>query len=580
MKLFFKVVSKSICLVLFAVFSLLTGRCWGAAEHSRSRFVTLNLSATDTGAGMTPDGEMSFSGNNLNWSPPEPYSEVKANWDLASYGGTPEDGVKYIYAKYKDTVDNWSMVEISKSVILDTKTPNTSAAPIGGAYSQEQTVVLGADEEAAIYFTADGTAPTLASPIYAQPISVSTTTVLQFFAVDPAGNMEEVKREEYIIDLTPPVVNSMSPTPNEEGVFPNAGIYVSLTDKESGMDLSSIILKIDGTEVTPEVSGAPASYAITYYPSGGWGYNRAVQVNIIARDRVTPPHILDYSYHFTTQSRIREAEWLRINIGGNEYQDTDGDTWLMDQSYGQGNNWGYIGGIAVSFSAEINNTADDPLYQDQRHGLQEYIFDVSNGNYLVIFHFAEITFEEPRMRVFGITMEDKVIVRNLDIYRRFGRDYAADIGLITSVSDGRLNLEFTPKQDLPQMAAIEIVPLEELASPDLTPPEATYLTPAPEATNITVDTPISVMLLDEESGVDLFSIKFTLNNSYKVSPTQITGTPFAYQLSCFLPSLKRYPEEITVTVNADDLAGNSMAPVSWTYTLGLYDLLPSDAQAE
>lgn len=51
---------------------------------------------------------------------------------------------------------------------------------------------------AATYYTTDGTLPTTASPQYEGPIRITRTTVLQYFSVDLAGNVEGVRRSEYV----------------------------------------------------------------------------------------------------------------------------------------------------------------------------------------------------------------------------------------------------------------------------------------------------------------------------------------------------------------------------------------------
>lgn len=51
---------------------------------------------------------------------------------------------------------------------------------------------------ATTYYTTDGSLPTMNSPRYQGPITLTGTTVLQFFSVDFAGNIEGVKREEYV----------------------------------------------------------------------------------------------------------------------------------------------------------------------------------------------------------------------------------------------------------------------------------------------------------------------------------------------------------------------------------------------
>ena len=71
---------------------------------------------------------------------------------------------------------------------MDTTAPTTTASPAGGTYTSTQNVTLSPDETATVYYTIDGTTPTIASAQYSTAISVSTDTTLKFFAVDTAGN--------------------------------------------------------------------------------------------------------------------------------------------------------------------------------------------------------------------------------------------------------------------------------------------------------------------------------------------------------------------------------------------------------
>ena len=81
----------------------------------------------------------------------------------------------------------------------DTVAPTTIATPRGGTYPSPVTVTLTADEIATTYYTLDGTNPTAISTKYTSPIVISSDTILKFFSVDPAGNIEAVKTETYVI---------------------------------------------------------------------------------------------------------------------------------------------------------------------------------------------------------------------------------------------------------------------------------------------------------------------------------------------------------------------------------------------
>jgi len=84
--------------------------------------------------------------------------------------------------------------------------PVTTATPPGGLYNADQSVTLSTDIPAAIFFTTDGTMPTLDSPVFdGTPLDITTTTTLMFFAVDGGDNAEAVQTQVYTIDKVVPV---------------------------------------------------------------------------------------------------------------------------------------------------------------------------------------------------------------------------------------------------------------------------------------------------------------------------------------------------------------------------------------
>lgn len=78
--------------------------------------------------------------------------------------------------------------------------PVTTASLAEGTYNGTQTIVLSSSEPGVIYYTLDGTTPTTGSVQYGSPISIPSSTVLKFFALDRAGNMEAVKTRNYVVN--------------------------------------------------------------------------------------------------------------------------------------------------------------------------------------------------------------------------------------------------------------------------------------------------------------------------------------------------------------------------------------------
>jgi hypothetical protein len=75
----------------------------------------------------------------------------------------------------------------------------TRAWPPGGVFGTAQTVALITTRAATIYYTIDGSEPTLASPRYTQPLTIDRSTTLRFFSLDPYGNQETPRQERFVI---------------------------------------------------------------------------------------------------------------------------------------------------------------------------------------------------------------------------------------------------------------------------------------------------------------------------------------------------------------------------------------------
>lgn len=82
---------------------------------------------------------------------------------------------------------------------------------------------------------------------------------------------------------------------------------------------------------------------------------------------------------------------LAVNVGSDCFFTSDESqlSWLPDQPYTPGS-WGYIGGKEQGTQTEIKNTADGPLFQTLRSGLEGYRFDVPQGTYELELLFTDI----------------------------------------------------------------------------------------------------------------------------------------------------------------------------------------------
>ncbi|GAB3574792.1 glycoside hydrolase family 2 TIM barrel-domain containing protein [Spirosoma luteolum] len=92
---------------------------------------------------------------------------------------------------------------------------------------------------------------------------------------------------------------------------------------------------------------------------------------------------------------------LNVSLGDIRffYDEKTGQNWLPEQAYKPGS-WGYVGGkpyvmrnnsrVSFGSSRNIIGTDLDPVYQTQRTGIEQVKFDVPDGDYELVLHFAEL----------------------------------------------------------------------------------------------------------------------------------------------------------------------------------------------
>lgn len=65
-----------------------------------------------------------------------------------------------------------------------------------------------------IYYSTNGTIPTIYNTLYTDPITLDFNTILKYLAVDLAGNKSPICTDSYTIDRIPPAVISTDPINN------------------------------------------------------------------------------------------------------------------------------------------------------------------------------------------------------------------------------------------------------------------------------------------------------------------------------------------------------------------------------
>ncbi|HEY5232141.1 MAG TPA: malectin [Verrucomicrobiae bacterium] len=145
---------------------------------------------------------------------------------------------------------------------------------------------------------------------------------------------------------------------------------------------------------------------------------------------------------------------VRIDCGATDkLTDSEGNVWLADEGSADGDTFGVD-------DAVITNTPDSAIYQTERYGMTAYNFAVPNGKYIVKLHFAEVYsgITDAGQRVFSFNVQGHEF-KDFDIWVKaggFDKAYVESVNV--EVTDGKLNITFTPNVENPKISGIEILP--------------------------------------------------------------------------------------------------------------------------
>jgi hypothetical protein len=131
------------------------------------------------------------------------------------------DGIYNITVAVYDTANNCQIQTVSVNVNNTQASANTTS----GLYNSTQLVTLTMSETGTIYYTTDGTDPTISSNVYTEPINIpaNTITTLKYLA----GNTSKIYTQTYTIDTIPPTASA-----NVKGGVYNTNKVVTLTMSE------------------------------------------------------------------------------------------------------------------------------------------------------------------------------------------------------------------------------------------------------------------------------------------------------------------------------------------------------------
>ncbi len=115
------------------------------------------------------------------------------------------------------------------------------------------------------------------------------------------------------------------------------------------------------------------------------------------------------------------------------------------------------GNIATFPNSPMADTEDDPLYQTVRWDVKVYRLKVPNGKYKVTLQFCEPHYDAAGKRVFGVELQGKRVIGELDIFAKVGKNRAMDYTFDdVAVANGFLEINFIQVVEYPCIAAFVV----------------------------------------------------------------------------------------------------------------------------
>jgi hypothetical protein len=233
---------------------------------------------------------------------------------------------------------------------------------------------------------------------------------------------------------------------------------------------TSFTLWNNATQIPALPSYDAATFTATLTPTQPLSYLTTYTVKlttaITSADPTPVPLAAPITWTFTTTGTMVAK---RMNTGGAAWTSPLGVVWDADAGFKNGLTEIFAGRTIANTTAETQ-----PLYRDDRYGsttaaLFTYNISIPNGTYDVKLHFVELTKTAIGQRVFSIDIIDTpglpptvpYDVSNLDIFQAAPGANTALVRTITGVTilDSTLSLRSYAVTDLPEIAAIEIIPV-------------------------------------------------------------------------------------------------------------------------
>ncbi|MCZ4243988.1 glycoside hydrolase family 2 TIM barrel-domain containing protein [Pedobacter punctiformis] len=186
-------------------------------------------------------------------------------------------------------------------------------------------------------------------------------------------------------------------------------------------------------------------------------------------------------YRFTDGLSFKS---MNVLLGSKRFymDEKEHQLWMPDQPYRKGS-WGWIGGepykgtnnrITYGSDKNILETDNDPIYQTQQVGIQQFKMDVPDGEYELSLYFAELVGgiskeslaynldnthkkEVEENRIFSVAINGSAFLTHTNLAKDFGYTTAIRKKTRLTVQNGKgITIDFTPIEGKPVLNALQL----------------------------------------------------------------------------------------------------------------------------
>ncbi|MEW6606445.1 MAG: DUF2341 domain-containing protein [bacterium] len=218
------------------------------------------------------------------------------------------DGTYSLTATLKDKAGNVSDHSQAVQITIDSSLPtvNITTPTLNSIIDTTTVTVRGNTEPQILVIT---TNPQTNQPITSRAdnngnfifpnlIFNEGNNVIVVKAIDEVGNIGQGQVDFYV-DTAAPYTCCHIPARGATDVPRKTNIRLNIKDDGTGIQQSSIIMKINHNIVTPTITGNPSNYLLNYTPGVDFNFGDVVQVEVYAQDMNPQPRNIQETYSFT-----------------------------------------------------------------------------------------------------------------------------------------------------------------------------------------------------------------------------------------------------------------------------------------